>query len=239
MAIRYKNKDNLFNKLFNFQKRVFSAVRRTFFSKNLYFSQDGQDKYILEYFNNKKDGFFIDIGAYNGVTFSNTLKMEKLGWKGACIEPNPDMFKKVLKTRKCAKYNVAISKENGEILFNRIKGSCAVLSGIKEDYDPRHLERIENELKESGGEMETITVKTMSFDTLMEKFKNVKTIDYISIDTEGSELKILQSINFSKYNIKAISVENNYETNEIRDYMVKNGYQMITKLGLDEIYVKS
>lgn len=216
-----------------------SALRRRIYSKDLYFSQYGQDRYILEYFKNKTDGFFIDIGAFNGVTFSNTLKMENLGWKGICIEPNPEMFKKVCSTRKCAKYNVAIAENDSKRDFVQIKGHCAVLSGMKDDYHPDHIKRIEKELSKLGGSMETIKVETITFETLMTNFPDVKTIDYISIDTEGNEIKVLKSIDFSKYDIKALSIENDYNNAEIRELMKKSGYKCVIKLGCDEIYIKN
>ncbi len=219
-------------------KSKFFALRRRVYNKDLYFSQDGQDRYILEYFKNKKDGFFIDIGAYNGVTFSNTLRMENLGWKGICIEPNPDTFKKLCKTRKCAKYNVALDTANSSKEFMKITGHCAVLSGIKEEYHPEHVERIKKELEEIGGTMDTISVQTMTFDMLMADFKDVSVIDYISIDTEGNEFKILKTVDFKKYDIRVVSVENNYSDPELQGYMGDLGYYCSAKLGRDEIYIK-
>lgn len=238
MAVSYKDKSSLAVRIGRTIKSKFSALRRIIYNKDLYFSQYGQDKYVLEYFNNKKDGFFIDIGAYNGVTFSNTLRMENLGWKGICIEPNPDMFKKVCRTRKCAKYNVALDTANTEKEFTKITGYCAVLSGIKDEYCPEHTERIKKELEELGGSMDTINVKTMTFDTLMSDFKDIPVIDYISIDTEGNEFKILKSIDFSKYDIRVVSVENNYSDPEMKAFMEKAGYDCAAKLGCDEIYIK-
>jgi len=239
MAVQFKGKSTLFERFLIVLKSKFFALRRRVYNKDLYFSQYGQDKYVLEYFKNKKDGFFIDIGAYNGVTFSNTLRMENLGWKGICIEPNPYTFKKLCKTRKCAKYNVALDAADSDKEFIKITGHCAVLSGIKEDYHPKHVERIQKELEEIGGSMETINVKTMTFDTLMADFKDVSVIDYISIDTEGNEFKILKTIDFSKYDIRVISVENNYSDPELQEFMRNLGYCCAAKLGRDEIYTKN
>ncbi len=238
MAVSFKDKSSLAVRIGRTIRSKFSALRRIIYNKDLYFSQYGQDKYILDYFDNKKEGFFIDIGAYNGVTFSNTLRMENLGWKGICIEPNPDMFKKVCRTRKCAKYNVALDTENTKKEFTKITGYCAVLSGIKEEYCEKHIERIKKELEEVGGTMDTVDVKTMTFDTLMADFKDVSVIDYISIDTEGNEFKILKTIDFKKYDIKTVSVENNYSDPKLQEFMENAGYYCATKLGCDEIYIK-
>lgn len=203
-----------------------------------YYSQFGQDFYILKYFNNKNDGFFIEIGAYNGVSFSNTKKMEDIGWDGICVEPNPVMFEKVEKARKCHKYNVALAESDCEKEFVQISGNCAVLSGIREDYHPEHVKRIEDEIQKDGGNIDNIKVRAITFSTLMADFPHIKTIDYISIDTEGNEFKILKTIDFNKYDIKTLSIENNYDDTEIREFMKNAGYRLKTKLGCDDIYVK-
>lgn len=122
--------------------------------------------------------------------------MEELGWNGICIEPNPDSCDKLLKTRNCAKYNIAFAENDSEKDFSRITGNLATLSGISEDYHPMYLERIKDEIKKEGGTIETIKVKTLSFDAIMANFRDTTAIDYISIDTEGNEFKILKSIDF-------------------------------------------
>lgn len=165
--------------------------------------------------------------------------MENIGWNGVCIEPNPDMYKKLCKIRKCAKYNVAIAETNSEKEFTKIKGDCAVLSGIKDDYSNSHLKRIEDDLEKLGGVVEEIKVNAVTFDSIMSNFKKIETIDYISIDTEGNEFKILSTIDFTKYDIKTLSIENESCSTIIRDYMQKSGYKMVSRLGVDDIYVKA
>lgn len=66
--------------------------------KSQFYSQAGQDKYLIEnIYKNKEKGFFIDIGAHDGITYSNTYYLEKeLGWSGICIEPNPKIYKQLL-----------------------------------------------------------------------------------------------------------------------------------------------
>ncbi len=209
------------------------------YDKSAYHSQYGQDYYILRHFNFKKEGFFIDIGAFDGVTFSNTKSLEDLGWKGICIEPNPDMYEKVCSSRKCVSYNVALTQKEEEKDFVKIQGACAVLSGIKEEYHPSHIERIKTEINKVGGNIDTIKVKGITFDSLMADFQDINTIDYISIDTEGNEFKILKSIDFSKYDIRVLSIENNYKDPEIQRFMKNAGYKCAIRLGCDEIYIKN
>lgn len=201
-----------------------------------YYSQDGQDKFLVEnLFKNKNTGFYVDIGANDGITLSNTKILEDIGWDGVCIEPLPDSFNKLIKNRKCESYNVAINDNNSEIEFLKIDGYSEMLSGILENYDPRHLERIEREVKNYGGKKEIIKVKGIKFSELIKE----KNIDYISIDVEGSELNILRSIDFNFHNINYISVENNYGTKEIEDYLSTFGFVFLTNIGADNFFKKN
>ena len=85
-----------------------------------------------------------------------------------------------------------------------------MLSGISKFRDSRHQGRTLSEISQHGGQMEEIEIKTYSFDEVFQKL-DVKKIDYLSLDIEGGELEVLKSINFKKYNISILTVENNYE----------------------------
>ena len=68
--------------------------------------------------------------------------------------------------------------------------------------------------------------------------RNIGTIDYLSVDTEGSELSILKSVDLTRFKIRAISVENNRNAPQIPEYMQGIGYKRIVRLGVDDIYAK-
>ena len=87
-----------------------------------YHSQYGQDKIINErIFGSKRNGFFVDIGANDGITGSNTYFFEKeLSWKGVCIEPQPDIFNKLAKNRKSECHNCAVSSKTGTAKFLKV-----------------------------------------------------------------------------------------------------------------------
>ncbi len=111
-----------------------------------------------------------------------------------------------------------------------------MLSGIVDEYDKRHLERIQKEIEEFGGSYEIVKISGARFDTIMKDKTN--NIDYLSIDVEGGEIKILESIDFNKYNIQLIGIENNYKTSDIPDFLITRGYRHIIDLGCDEFYEK-
>jgi FkbM family methyltransferase len=192
-----------------------------------------QDLLAFLWFKGKREGFYIDIGANNGINSSNTYLFEKIGWKGICIEHIPELFKILTENRKCDCYNVAISdKNNDAVEFVRAVG-IEGLSGLKNEMTEFHKERIVRE----KGEIQTIKVKTITFNELMSNHQNIDYIDFLSIDVEGAEMSILKNIDFKKYKFGLISVENNEEIpgdgERMKNYMFEKGYKLLTNLPWD------
>lgn len=206
--------------------------------KQNYFSQYNQDKFLDEVlFLKKENGFFIDIGAHDGITISNSLFFEKYrNWSGICVEPNPKVYQKLIKNRKSTNLNVCIGDKNKKVKFTQIEGYSEMLSGITENYDLRHIKRIDKELAQKGGKRSEIEIQMIKLNDV-QNIKN-QTIDFISIDTEGNEYNILKSIDFDKIEVKAIVVENNYKDLKIRNYLINNGYKFIINLDSDDVYLK-
>lgn len=200
-------------------------------------SQIGQDRVVAELLGFKREGFFVDIGAHDGINGSNTYFFEeKLGWKGIAFEPNPQVFNKLFANRKCFLENCCVGSERKLVNFLRCSGYTEMLSGILEEYDPRHLQRIDREIAEFGGEKVICEVPQYPFSYFLEKYK-LDDIDYLSLDTEGNELKVLSTIPHDKIRIKVLSVENNYGDIEMIKYMIANGYYYLGKLDFDEIFI--
>jgi FkbM family methyltransferase len=205
--------------------------------KENYFSQYNQDRFLNEVvFFNKKNGFFIDIGAHDGVSFSNSFFFERYNnWGGICVEPNPVVFNKLVSNRKSVNLNVCIGSENKKVKFTQIEGYSEMLSGITDKYHEKHVERIENLISTRGGKKTEIEVNMITLNDI-EVLKNKK-IDFISIDTEGNEYDIVNSINFNLFNVKSLVVENNYNDNRIKDYLSSFGFELIYKLDCDEVFL--
>jgi FkbM family methyltransferase len=185
-----------------------------------YFSQDGQDKFIVKLFKGKAEGVFLDIGAYDGMIFSNTLYLEKnLGWKGICIEPNPLVFEQLQNNRKCVCLNCCVGQEMGIHKFLSVSGHATMLSGLIDMFDEKHLSRINDEIEKYGGEKKTLDVDVLPLKNILDKY-GFSVIDYCNIDVEGGEISVLKSIDFSKTLIKVFTIENN----------------LISKIGGDEDY---
>lgn len=205
----------------------------------VYKSQFEQDKYInLNYFKNKENGVFLDIGANDGVTFSNTYFFEKeLNWTGICIEPIDDIFKELEKNRTSININGCAWNDDSIKTFRKLNGNAEMLSGIIDSYNEKHKERIDLECNIFNCTYEDIKVKCYNINSLLKKHKMYH-IDFLSIDTEGSELEILKCIDFSMFNIEVILVENNYSDIELKQYIQSKGYRFIKQLDIDELYIK-
>jgi len=202
----------------------------------LSFSQLKQDVEVLEIYNNLKNGFFIEIGANDGIKYSNTYLLEKYyNWKGICIEPIPSLFNTLCKNRPnsiCCK-NAVYNQSNLNMLFN-ISNTNTLLSGMHNHYDNANIKNIVDSDKEQ------ILVKTITLNDLLIKYNSPKFIHYLSLDTEGTELEILQSVDFSKYTFGLIDIEHNFiepKRSQIRELLVLNGYNYRRQNKFDDCYI--
>jgi FkbM family methyltransferase len=207
----------------------------------LFQGQYKQDKLLNYLFHGKTMGTFVDIGAHDGVTFSNSIFFEKhKNWSGVCVEPIPEVFEKLKQTRSCTCIQGCISSKQGVEKFLRIKADIVdteMLSGLVADYDEKHISRIEKEIQEHKGSKEEIEVKCYDINVILQQ-EGQKRIDFFTIDTEGNEFKILQTIHFDQFDIDIVLVENNYKDVEMRLFMEEKGYTLIHRIGHDDIYRK-
>jgi FkbM family methyltransferase len=199
-----------------------------------FFSQFGQDRYLYQHlFENTRSGVFVDVGAYDGLTGSNTLFFEKfLGWKGVCIEPDAAQFAKLTMFRSCDCVQACIADRESTARFLSVAGGLTMMGGLVDHYEPGDLKMV---TERSGAKI--VNVATQRLDAVL-RSRNITAIDYLSIDTEGSELAILRSFDFSQFRVRALSVENNRNAAPIPDYMQSLGYSRIARLGVDDIYAK-
>jgi len=200
-------------------------------------SQFGQDEIVLEYLKNKKNGFFVEIGASDGILLSNCFLLEKkYNWNGICIEPIPYKFDSLIKNRNCKCVNKAVfSKSNLEVDFSIHKYGEYTEDGISgiTDYLDKHREKVlKNETR--------IKVKTQTLNDILEENKSPYIIDYLSLDTEGTELEILKSVDLNKYKFRIISVEHNYmfkRKQEIFELLNSYNYKLYKSKNEDDFYI--
>lgn len=174
--------------------------------KKLSPSQLGQDLWVLEKSEYKKNGFFVEFGATDGVLLSNTYLLEKeFSWRGICAEPNPKYYKELEKNRCCIVSDSCIADVSGKTIDFVLADEFGGISGIADKG--MHKAKVEA-FRENG---DVISMKTISLNDFLIHHNSPKTIDYLSIDTEGSEYQILKEFPFSEWDIKLITVEHNFE----------------------------
>jgi|TARA_B100000929_G_scaffold285538_1_gene269297 FkbM family methyltransferase len=217
------------------RKKIWDC-EKFFFWNEKYPSQAGQDKIIKKlFFNNKKEGFFVEIGAYDGITGSNCFHFERFqNWKGIALEPSEIQFEKLKKNRICKLINKAVSSEVKEVEFIEVTDGLTQMSGINNIFFKRNSDIISNN---KVSKTKVLKIQTTTFDQIVPR--NID-IDYLSIDIEGGEMDLLNSINFNNYNIKVISVENNVSGEQnFKIFFDKKDFIYFDRVGQDEIFYNS
>jgi hypothetical protein len=206
----------------------------------LMYSQFGQDLFVLEQLGGQMGGFFLDSGAADGARASNTLLLESVyGWTGVCVEPNTDFFAQLTRNRRCLCVNCCLYDREGVVEFVE---SAYGLGGILCAYDPRVLEQAKRCLsipEDAAGKPKTVRKLARTVRSVLDECAAPPCIDYWSLDTEGSELAILQSFPFDQYAFRVLTVEHNWGSarGAIRGFLESRGYVLAAELGVDDCYV--
>ena len=182
-------------------------------------SQICQDWFVLESLNYKKKGYFVEVGAASGVELSNTFLLEKkYEWDAILSEPSPGWKETLEANRSCKKDYRCVYSESGKIV-NFIQTSEKEYSTISTfSNSDKHKSKRRN--------FTQYEIATITLSDLLQEYNAPLEIDYLSIDTEGSEYEILKNFNFKKYTFKVITVEHNNTVNKtlINELLEKNGY---------------
>jgi hypothetical protein len=171
-----------------------------------FFSQIGQDRFLLEnFFRGKRSGVFVEIAACEGEKFSNTLFYERtMGWTGLCVEPLPSAFAKLKATRSAACENVCVADFEGEADF-----------------------------LEADNVRCRVPVTTLS--ALLAKHR-LTHVDYCSINTQGSEFAILSVVDFDRFDISLLTVRDNRGDERLPKLMAAKGYEVFARLRQDVVF---
>jgi FkbM family methyltransferase len=185
-------------------------------------SQLGQDVLALSQVGIEKRGFFVEFGATNGLELSNTFLLEKeFGWEGILSEPAKNWHEDLMVNRSCAIDTRCVYSSTGESIgFSETTiGELSTISSFKNDDENRAQRRAS-----TSYEVETVTL----IDLLL-SYNAPSHIDFLSIDTEGSEYEILKAFDFSQYSFGLICVEHAFteKREKISRLLMKNGYSQV------------
>lgn len=206
-----------------------------------YASQYGQDRYVWEeiFQRQRHGGYFLDIGAYDGVLNSNTLFFEKqCGFRGLLVEANPLVAERLQRNRSSCVLNCGVGKDcdsGAELDFWACTGYGEQLSCFRDLASSGHIARIDAEKSIHGFEIHCRRVALKSFQEILSHF-NSSEIDLLSIDIEGAELAVLRCFPFWAKKVRVLVVEAN-DAYGLECYLRKFGFKLEAVVGTDLIFV--
>lgn len=205
-----------------------------------YYSQHGEDRILHQIFN-KKNGFFIEIGAFDGVYLSNSYSFELEGWQGICVEANPEYFDLCKNNRPSSAciYSVCLDEQSEEpVIFHA--EPAGLLSGIEDNREDEISRRYEKNLALQFQGFKEFKVPTTTVDKILEVNDFQREIDFVSIDVEGSELKVLKGFNLKLYSPRILIIEANSNEAEVTldKYMHQQGYTKAIKFFCNIFYCR-
>ena len=180
-----------------------------------------QDLFVIYFSKGKKAGYFVEFGATDGVSLSNTYRLEKdLDWQGILAEPSAVWHERLRGNRSCHIDTRCVYSTSNERVHFRNTSESPELSGIEKSLQPDHNMELRKKFS-------TTEVSTVSLTDLLGTYNAPNLIDYLSVDTEGSELEILSAFDFSAYRIALLTVEHNFQNDQrdkLKALLEKNGF---------------
>ena len=205
------------------------------------YSQEGEDMILKRYFGQKREGFYVDVGAHHPFRFSNTYLLYKQGWRGINIDAMPGSMKAFNKNRprdiniECG---IGNSSQNLKYyIFNEL----ALNTFSKEEADKKdkladyYIEKV-------------VEIPVLKLETVLDKYlEDGMTIDLLTIDAEGLDWEVIQSLNIKRYkpsmivvedieNREITAIENN---SQISKLLLENHYSMVSKTHNTVFYLRS
>jgi len=177
---------------------------RKFIFNNFKFIGEGlQVLWIMYLFDCKRNGYFVEFGACDGLHFSNTNLLEKeFGWTGILSEPSRNYSKSIIKNRSATIDKRVVWSRTGETIeFGEV--SASGLSGVYSSF--RHGGNALGKRKALG--IKKYMVETVSLNDLLSQYEAPLDFDLLSIDTEGSEMEIIKNFDLNKFRPKVITIE--------------------------------
>jgi len=184
-------------------------------------AQNRQDLFVLAELGFPSRGYFVEFGATDGVHGSNSYLMERdFGWRGIVAEPARCWHQQLRANRSCAIDTSCVWRETGSMLQFSEVDQFPALSTLSQF-------RYADSWSRARRHARSYEVATVSLRDLLARHGAPREIDYLSIDTEGSELEILRSFDFDEYRIRIITCEHNYAParEEVHALLRRHGYE--------------
>ena len=202
-------------------------------------SQNGEDLLLWEIFRDQADGYYVEAGAYDGVSFSVSYVFEALGWTGLLVEPLPDRARECATNRPRSRVvAAALSRpgRSGEITLRAARGKPGVdmLSTVGESVSER--ERVQRE----GGTFAPVRVRLTTLEGALAEAGAPKTVDFAVLDVEGHEIQVLEGIDWAKHSPRVLLVEDNSNGRDrlVASFLAQRGYVSAGPYGGSEVFIR-
>ena len=189
-----------------------------------YAGEIGQDKWVLEtMFPDVTDGFFVDVGSGHGTIGSNTVMLERRGWKGLCIDPFPVH----MEGRTCQMFKEVVFSEAGkEMTFRAAKG----LAGLEDTLGSWNT---------TAMRAPAVQFTTTTLDSILTRGRAPAFVHFVSIDIEGAEFEALKGFPFDRVRVGAWAIEHNFEEpkrSDVKALLESHGYVRTHTFKQDDFY---
>lgn len=212
-------------------------------------AQFGEDRALWRLFRGQTTGYFVEVGAYDGVTLSNTWFLEQMGWTGLLVEPIPTMHERasIARPRSRVVHAACSRRGRGGSARFTIAHNVPVLSYL--DADDEHVARCRRE----GAELLEVDVPVVTLSELLLRERESPhegggpwranggwRVDLVSIDTEGNELDVLDGFELERFKPRVLVIENDRPSGAaIEPYMASRGYRRLHRQTINDFYVRS
>lgn len=222
------------------------SISRTPISiEHLFKAQFGEDRVLWRVFRGRTEGFFIEVGAYDGVNLSNTYFLEQMGWRGLLVEPIAELCQHAAtaRPRSCVIQAACSRKGSAHSARFTLTQNVPVLSFLHADQD--HVDRCKRE----GAKLVEIEVPLTTLDNIVLESRKLSPtpwtpnvgwrIDLVSIDTEGCELDVLDGFDLDRFKPRVLLIENDRPAGEgIEPYLQSRGYRKFHRQKINDFYVR-
>jgi len=196
-------------------------IKHKFFIKKKSYAMDNEDTVVINYFKDKKNGFYVDVGCYHPTHRNNTYLLHKQSWSGVNIDTSEfsiDLFNHM--RPKDLNYSYAISNRN-EIIKLFFQKELSQLSTTESDQAKNVFQ----------GDIKEKEIQAFTLDEILNrgKFKNNK-IDFLDIDVEGADLKVLEGLSFDIYKPELVCIEihaKEIKQSDIYKFLDDKNYELI------------
>lgn len=206
-----------------------------------YFGQKGDDFLIWSLFPDEPFGFFVDVGAFDGVHLSNSYSFELQGWSGICVEAHPEYFS-VLQKNRPRSHNIHAACIGDSTLreVEFLSEPLGLLSGI-EAHKTKNMERRYEARGMRFPGWQKISVPAITLTEVLERAAAPKEISFLSVDVEGTEYDVLKGLDFSRFTFRLIITESNSaaDGNLITDFLSGLGYFPARTIGGNTFFVRT